>query len=392
MKKVLIISTTFWPEGGGGTLATYLITKLLSADLNITVVTGTRCPVPIDNVRFIISRTLKASNKLELLLRSVGSESNEFFRKLMRNFDIIYIPYGYPLIPLAKDLGKKVIVHVHDLQPISYFATLFYNQHGGLISQATSEFKYEIYEHASIKRGILGFFFTPITMLYRIWLSRADIVLCASNRQREIIASHAPELAGKLKVVRNPAPDIHFTGRDLETYNQTFLFLGGDSYIKGFYTFLTGSRLVLKRSLNAEFIIAGKLKEEVSISLKRISKYRVLGRVPHYDIFRLYRISRALLYPSICEETFGYPVLEAMLVGTIPIASKAGGVPEIVNGTYAERMLFKPGAADELADKIEHVFSMSKEDLIDVGYKLREDALNKFDNKLIKRELLKVFL
>jgi glycosyltransferase involved in cell wall biosynthesis len=80
-----------------------------------------------------------------------------------------------------------------------------------------------------------------------------------------------------------------------------------------------------------------------------------------------------------------------MLAGTIPIASKLGGVPEIIRGTYAEKMMFTPGDVDELVDKMEEVMSLSREQLIDIGAGLRESALRKFDVNIIKGQMLDVF-
>jgi hypothetical protein len=45
---LLVISELFWPEGSGGTLATYLITKLLAA-----------CDFKIDGVNFIVDGSFK---------------------------------------------------------------------------------------------------------------------------------------------------------------------------------------------------------------------------------------------------------------------------------------------------------------------------------------------
>jgi hypothetical protein len=51
-----------------------------------------------------------------------------WFRKLVKWADIVYIPrYAYPLIPVAKALGKRVVVHLHDYQPILYTAVIFHN-------------------------------------------------------------------------------------------------------------------------------------------------------------------------------------------------------------------------------------------------------------------------
>jgi glycosyltransferase involved in cell wall biosynthesis len=63
-----------------------------------------------------------------------------------------------------------------------------------------------------------------------------------------------------------------------------------------------------------------------------------------------------------------------MLTGTLPIASKVGGVPEIVQETYAEHLLFTPGDVNEMVDKMELVASLSKEQLIDIRFKLRESS------------------
>jgi len=83
--------------------------------------------------------------------------------------------------------------------------------------------------------------------------------------------------------------------------------------------------------------------------------------------------------------------VEAMAMGTVPIASRIGGIPEIVRGTYAEKMLFTPGHIGELIDRIESAASTSSEQLMDIGAKLRKAVLKKFDENIIKSQLLKIF-
>jgi glycosyltransferase involved in cell wall biosynthesis len=90
------------------------------------------------------------------------------------------------------------------------------------------------------------------------------------------------------------------------------------------------------------------------------------------------------------EETFSYAVVEAMAGQTIPIASRIGGIPEIVEGTFAEKMLFTPGAGGEFLEKIGEVQSLSKQDLIEIGVKLKNAVTKKFDNETIKAHLRKV--
>jgi glycosyltransferase involved in cell wall biosynthesis len=77
----------------------------------------------------------------------------------------------------------------------------------------------------------------------------------------------------------------------------------------------------------------------------------IFDRLNGDDMSKLYSISNALLFTSLLEEPLSYTVLESMLTGTIPIVSKVGGVPEIVQGTLAEKILFEPNNLNELVDK-----------------------------------------
>jgi glycosyltransferase involved in cell wall biosynthesis len=81
----------------------------------------------------------------------------------------------------------------------------------------------------------------------------------------------------------------------------------------------------------------------------------------------------------------GYAVMEAMLSGTIPIASRVGAIPEIVEGTAAESYLFEPGNVDQLVRRMESVLTISPERLIGIGRRLREQALSKFNNEATKK-------
>jgi len=78
-------------------------------------------------------------------------------------------------------------------------------------------------------------------------------------------------------------------------------------------------------------------------------------------------------------------------MGTIPIASRIGGVPEIVEGTYAEEILFEAGNVEESVDRMESILTMSKERIKDVGFGLREATLKRFDSEITKRDLIRIF-
>jgi glycosyltransferase involved in cell wall biosynthesis len=80
-----------------------------------------------------------------------------------------------------------------------------------------------------------------------------------------------------------------------------------------------------------------------------------------------------------------------MLLGTIPIASRVGGVPEIIRGSPAEEHLFTPGDINEFIDKIEKLLSQSRNSIIDVGMKLREHILRLLNEERVESKFADLF-
>ncbi len=393
--RVLVVSEHWWPEGTGGILASYLITRILrDAGFKLTVVHGTKLAKPIEGVRFVYSNFLNVRNKYGLWLSCSALSRQSWFLEILRKSDVVYIPrYCYPLIPFAKKLGKKVIVHLHDYQPISYSATVLNNSID--YESVRESVKFEILEHQNISRAILGGFVAHMNKLGRLWLRRADTIICVSNRQAEIISTYSHELANKIRVIYNPLPNTQPIEKELEDF--TFLYLGGDSYVKGFHVFLKASYEVAKRHRDVKFVLTRSLSRKNEIRLKALNNklsrnaYHMLGHIRHEDVMRLYSKACALLFPSIWEEPMPYAVMESMLAGTIPIASRVGGVPEMIQGSYAEKILFAPGDADELIDRMEKVMSLSKGELMEIGISLRESAFKRFNVDVIKDQILNVF-
>jgi glycosyltransferase involved in cell wall biosynthesis len=116
-----------------------------------------------------------------------------------------------------------------------------------------------------------------------------------------------------------------------------------------------------------------------------------LGRLSYKEYLKLHENAWGLLFPSISEEPLPYAIVESLLTGTIPIASKAGGVMEIVDNTPAEKFLFTPGDVDEFISKIEMLISLSREEVLNIGTKLREYATNLFKRDEIEKKILNIF-
>ena len=86
------------------------------------------------------------------------------------------------------------------------------------------------------------------------------------------------------------------------------------------------------------------------------SKIRFLGNVSDNDLGSLYSSCLAFVYPSLYEG-FGYPLLESMTRGAIPIASRTSSIPEVLG---CAGIIVKPNCSDAITDAILKIFGDMK--------------------------------
>jgi glycosyltransferase involved in cell wall biosynthesis len=389
------VSEEYWPEGAGGTLATHLVVEFLARveDCQLTVVSGTPRPSRTSDVRYVYTPLLAVANKLQLWNNLVVLGRHRWFIELVDVHDVVYIPrYCYPTISLAKRRGKTVIVHLHDYLPISFNAAVPYGYTSGFFANLKNIIDTELFEHDSALRAFLSSCLLPVNALSRRWLAEADRIICVSQKQCRIITAAAPELRAQTRVLYNLMPSVRHAEKAVEA--PRILYLGGDSYLKGFHVFLRASIGVLDKRQGVQFLLtrhyAARRRLFERLNTRFPDAYQLVGFLPHDALLRLHAKSAALLFPSIWEEPLPYVLMESMLAGTLPVASDIGGVPEMVEGTYAQRLLFQPGNVEQLAESLDVLFSLSREQLCDIGCALRANAMKKFDPRPIRAELVKL--
>jgi glycosyltransferase involved in cell wall biosynthesis len=403
MTSTLVISEIFWPEGGGAELATYLILDTLAKhNFDITVVTGTKSPAKIRGVKYYITPYLRASNRIVRWVNMGLLRRNERFEEMLSKHNILYIPLAvYPLIPLAKRNGLKVVVHLHNYAPIRYSSIKYFFESETL--DVIKEFRYAVFHEFHIQKSISRALLCPISytsyLQSKKWISQADKVICVSRRQAEIIADHAPELRDKIEVVYNPLPPeiINVEPRKELDNTPTFLYVGGDSYVKGFHMLLKAMKELGRQGVKASFILTNRYSRESMRILSTLSnkckslRIEVVGRVEYHELIKLHEKAWALVFPSIWEEPLPYAVVEAMTLGTIPIASRAGGVTELLNDTIAQQFMVYPGSVNDLVKRILMTLSLNANEVKVLGFKLREEILRKLNPNKIERRIIEIF-
>jgi glycosyltransferase involved in cell wall biosynthesis len=80
---------------------------------------------------------------------------------------------------------------------------------------------------------------------------------------------------------------------------------------------------------------------EARLSASNRGALRLAGPLPHDRLADAYRAADVFVWPSLCEEPFGIPLVEAMACGLPVVATRSGGVADIVehgvSGLLVER-------------------------------------------------------
>lgn len=195
-------------------------------------------------------------------------------------------------------------------------------------------------------------------------------VITVSEASRQRILFHCPEAEAKLKVVHNGINESFYPAKDsglqrikeLYSLNKPyFLYVGSMEPRKNLSVLLKAWD---KAGLADGFdlVLAGGFLSRVFAQRQHVSLpsgTRAIGRFEDSDLCPLYSGATALVYPSLYEG-FGFPVLEAMRCGTIPIFSAIPSHFEISRGLENdERLVFDPHSENDLEKILQHVANMT---------------------------------
>ena len=113
------------------------------------------------------------------------------------------------------------------------------------------------------------------------------------------------------------------------------------------------------------------------------------GTISHGDLEKYYAYADIFAFPSVCHEAFGMPVVEAMAYELPVVASKSGGVNEIVvNGETG--LLVNRNNAGEFAEAIVEMINQP-ERRVKMGLAGKKRALECFRWDKIAENLLEIY-
>lgn len=196
--------------------------------------------------------------------------------------------------------------------------------------------------------------------LYRRSMRRVDLHIAVSESVRALILRHKRYLSGKIVVIPNGIDLKRFLVSDLKksrrlTLNDSIQ-IGTVTRLspeKGVDVLLRAFRRIRQKYPNSYLNIVGtgnQLKALKKLAVSLGIDQQVLWYGFQEDVPEILRTFDCFVLPS-SNESFGLSVLEAMASGIPIVATKSGGVPEIVSDGHSG-ILVKPGCDRALSEGV----------------------------------------
>lgn len=258
---------------------------------------------------------------------------NFFVKKLMKDLKIDILHFQSVVMSIFyKYLDKPIIVNAH-----GFWAEEREKRHGDPLPIVKIKEKIE-----------------------KFGLNNADYVIVACQSVKDGLLKINPNL-DNIVIIPNSVDTNLFSPvkRVFDTEKLRMLTVQRLVPHKGIQHVLKAMPDILKSYPNLEYIIVGdgyyrsKL-EELTKKLKIEKNVRFLGFKPHEEIHEWMNKCDVFIFSSLetmTEEALSTPVLEAMSCGKVVLATKTGGVKEVIKDNK-NGFFIKPGSSKQITDKI----------------------------------------
>ena len=297
------------------------------------------------------------------------------------------IPINFPVIPPSRGQMYEVfsksnfdLVHAHHAFTPTPLLALWQAHRAGIPSVLTN--------HSIPARGYdgtLGDILSSALYPIKQYLNAADHIVAVSRAAADfmsLLVDYVP-----ISVIPNGVDCDFF--RPLQGAGRTgkrILHVSRLVNRKGPHVLIRAFKEVLASVPDAELVIVGEgylkpVLEMMTYDLGLSESVKFLGDVGSEKLAQTYSSSDVFVLPSLHAESFGLVLLEAMASEVSIIASRTGGVPEVVSDGK-EGVLVKPGDETELSEAMTRLLTDENE-RSKMGKAGRRKALEHYDWKVI---------
>ena len=332
---------------------------------------------------------LQAKKNKKMQMEICVLYSNEIFKKEIKNGCIsiwdLGLKFKYDLRGIIKLIslikrGKYSIVHVH-LFPANLFGSL-----ASLFLPKNIKFIFSEHNVYNRRRS-----FKIFKILDTFIYSRYYKIICVSKQVQVALIEWLPNLQRKSVVISNavPVPDLS-NWSPVKKYD--VLFVGRLTKAKGVDILIKAINILkekYQKEIKAAIVGKGYLEEE----LKELVKELGIGKEVEFlgvrrDIERLMKSTQVFVLPSRWE---GLPltILEAMSSGVGIIATKVGGIPEVIEHEK-EGILISPEDSETLAGAIAELLK-DRELRVKLGINAYKKVKEKYSIEVYTKNILEFY-
>lgn len=169
-------------------------------------------------------------------------------------------------------------------------------------------------------------------------MDHADCIMCVSDMTRRTVIEKYGQNPDKVFTVHNAVMPLSKEIRELQVEKnpkeKVVTFLGRITMQKGPECFVEAATLVLRRTRNIRFCMAGSgdmMEDMITLAAQNgiADRFHFPGFMRGMDVYRCLKNSDVYVMPSV-SEPFGISPLEAMQCGVPSIISKQSGCAEIL--------------------------------------------------------------
>ncbi len=283
---------------------------------------------------FKIIYNLEAKKKFEQLV--IG------FRPDIIHYHNIYHQLSPSILTVARKYKIKTVMHLHDYKLICPNYKLFVK---GQPCQRCKKYKYynclfsKCHQDSYLKSALVALEMYIHHPLLNIYQKNIDHFISPSNFLKNKFGEFGWDKK-KFSVLINPLDD-NLLNNEVKTEEDYLLYFGRLSPEKGIETLIKASLLTKQR-----LKIVGTGSNYQSKYSSDLVEF--LGFKEGQELSEIIQKAKVIVIPSIWWENMPLNMLEALSLGKVVIASRIGGMPEIIKDKE-NGFLFRAGDSEDLA-------------------------------------------
>jgi len=328
-------------------------------------------------------------NKLQVLSQTVNPSAYVELRRVLNAFqpDVVHVRmFLWQLSPLIMPLLKDVptIYHICHYKAVCPIATKLLPD-GSICHDPAGR---ACLRHNCVTVQTWASMMLQIN-LFRRWQSVFDRYIAISKAVKQRMDA---EGVGPSTVVYNAIAERKRSSLLSDT--PLVVYAGRLAQTKGVDVLLYAMRGVVDRLPDARLLIAGRGPDRESLealtrTLGLDDRVSFVGHLAREEMEARFEPAWIQVVPSTWEEPFGNVVTEAMMRGTVVVASRIGGIQEIVRDNIDGRLV-PPNDVDALAGALLQTLQ-NRELLIDMRDNARERAVTKFSEARLTHQIEQIY-